>query len=97
MEIDRASQQPVAFEGVEFIRVGNTTKKLKEYPGKERTLWRVFDQVSFEDGVIVEQVNDEDVLLMLDGDYKNSRADIIRDAAGGIRYMRFGSRLRVKQ
>ena len=38
-----------------------------------------------------------DVLLMLDGDYKNSRADIIRDAAGEIRYMRFGSRLRVKQ
>ncbi len=65
LEIDRASQQPVAFEGVGFIRVGNTTKKLKEYPGKERTLWHVFDQVSFEDGVIVEQVNDEDVLLML--------------------------------
>ncbi len=38
-----------------------------------------------------------DVLLVLDGDYKNSRADIIRDAAGEIRYMRFGSRLRVKQ
>ena len=66
LEIDRASRQPVAFEGVEFIRVGNTTKKLKDYPEKERTLWRVFDQVSFEDGVIVEQVNDEDVLLMLD-------------------------------
>ena len=66
LEIDRASRQPVAFEGVEFIRVDDTTKKLKEYPGKERMLWRVFDQVSFEDGVIVEQVNDEDVLLMLD-------------------------------
>ena len=38
-----------------------------------------------------------DVLTMLDGDYKNSRADIIRDAKGDIRYLRFGSRIRVKQ
>ncbi len=38
-----------------------------------------------------------DALMMLDGDYKNSRADIIRDAKGDIRYLRFGSRLRVKQ
>ena len=38
-----------------------------------------------------------DVLMMLDGDYKNSRADIIRDAKGDIRYLRFGSRIRVKQ
>ena len=38
-----------------------------------------------------------DVLMMLDGDYKNSRADFIRDAKGDIRYLRLGSRLRVKQ
>ena len=66
LEVDRASQQPVAFEGVEFIRVGSATKKLKDYPEKERALWRVFDRVSFEDGISAEQVSDEDVLLMLD-------------------------------
>ena len=66
LEIDRASQQPVAFEGIEFIRVGSTTRKLKDYPKKERMLWRVFDRVSFEDGVAAEQVSDEDVLLLLD-------------------------------
>ncbi len=66
LEIDRASRQPVSFRGVEFIRVGSTTRKLKEYPEKERELWRVFDRVSFEDGFAAERVSGEDVLLRLD-------------------------------
>ena len=66
LEIDRASRQPVAFNGVEFIRVGGTTRKLKEYPEKERELWRMFDRVPFEDGVAAERVSGEDVLLRLD-------------------------------
>ena len=66
MEIDRASQHPVAFEGVEFIRVGSSKRKLKDYKEKERALWRVFDRVSFEDGIAAERVRDEDILLGLD-------------------------------
>ena len=66
MEIDRASQHPVAFEGVEFIRVGSSKRKLKDYKEKERALWRVFDRVSFEDGIAAERVSDEDILLKLD-------------------------------
>ena len=66
MKIDRASQHPIAFDGVEFIRVGSTTRKLKDYPEKERALWRVFDRVSFEDGTAAERVSSEDVLLKLD-------------------------------
>ena len=31
LEIDRAAHRPVAFEGVEFIRVGSTKRKLKDY------------------------------------------------------------------
>ncbi len=63
LEIDRASQHPVTFEGVEYIRVGGTTRKLKDYPEKERALWRVFDRVGFEDGIAAERVSDEDVRL----------------------------------
>ena len=37
-----------------------------------------------------------DQLLVLDGDYKDSRADIIRDEDGVIRYLRFGSRINVR-
>ena len=66
LEIDRASLNPVAFDGHEFIRVGSVTKKLREYPEKERDLWRIFDKVSFEEGVAAERVSDEDVLLKLD-------------------------------
>ena len=39
----------------------------------------------------------DDQLLILDGDHKNTRADIIRDDSGEIRYLRFGSRLHVRQ
>ena len=66
LEIDRAAHQPVAFMGVEFIRVGSTKRKLKDYPEKERTLWRIFDQIGFEDGIADERVGGEEVLLSLD-------------------------------
>ena len=66
LEIDRASRQPVSFDGVEFIRVGSTTRRLKDYPEKERELWRIFDRVPFEDGIAVERIGGEEVLLRLD-------------------------------
>ena len=66
LEIESASHQPVAFRGDKFIRVGSVTKKLSEYPQKERSLWHIFALTSFEDGVVTERVNDEDVLLRLD-------------------------------
>ena len=66
LEIDRASRHPVAFGGIEFIRVGSSKKKLKEYPEKERALWRLFDRVSFEDGVAAERIRGEEILLKLD-------------------------------
>jgi CubicO group peptidase (beta-lactamase class C family) len=39
----------------------------------------------------------DDQLMILDGDHKNARADIIRDDSNEIRYLRFGSRLHVRQ
>ena len=66
LEVNPATQQPVAFSGVEFIRVGSTKKKLRDYPEKERALWQVFNTVRFEDGVAAGRMNVEDVLLELD-------------------------------
>ena len=51
---------------MKFIRVGSTKRRLREYPEKERALWRVFDRVSFEDGIAAERVSGEQVLLRLD-------------------------------
>ena len=65
LEIEPASHQPVSFGGEEFIRVGGSTRRLRDYPEKQRTLWRVFDQITFENRVAVEQVSDEDTLHKL--------------------------------
>jgi predicted HTH transcriptional regulator len=56
----------VRFSGQEFIRVGTYKKKLKDFPEKERALWRIFDQTPFEDGIAAERVTDDDVLRLLD-------------------------------
>ena len=66
LEIERAYRQPVQFSGVEYIRVGSYKKKLKEFPEKERALWRLFDKALFEDGIAVDHVRDDEVLRLLD-------------------------------
>lgn len=66
LEIARAARHPVRFSGQEFIRVGTYKKKLKDFPEKERALWRIFDQKPFEDGVAAERATGDDVLRLLD-------------------------------
>ncbi len=66
LEIGRAAGHPVRFSGQEFIRVGSYKKKLKDFPQKERALWRIFDRVPFEEGVAAERVAAEEVLRLLD-------------------------------
>jgi len=66
LEIKRAFLQPVQFQGNEFVRVGSYKKRLKDFPEKERALWRLFDRAPFESGVAAERISDEDVLKLLD-------------------------------
>lgn len=66
LEIGRAFHHPVRFQNQEFIRVGSYKKKLKDFPEKERALWRVFDQTPFEQLSAVEDVASDDVLSLLD-------------------------------
>lgn len=66
LEIARAAGHPVRFSGQEFIRVGTYKKKLRDFPEKERALWRIFDQAPFEDGVATERVPSDEVLRLLD-------------------------------
>lgn len=62
LEIEPASQEPVGFQGNQFIRVGSVKKNIKDHPEKARALWRIFDRASFEDGIAAGQVSDVDVL-----------------------------------
>ena len=66
VDIPRASHRPVQFKGIEYIRIGSYKKKLKDYPEKERELWRIFDVVSFEQHVARELVDASEVLTLLD-------------------------------
>lgn len=66
LEIERAYRQPVQFQGAEFIRVGSYKKRLKDFPEKERALWRIFDRAPFESGIAAERLPAEEVLRLLD-------------------------------
>lgn len=66
LEIGAAFRHPVQFKGTEFIRIGSYKKKLKEFPEKERELWRVFDRVPFEKEIAAENIAAEEVLKLLD-------------------------------
>lgn len=66
LEVSRANYKPVQFSGQEYIRVGTYKKKLKEYPEKERALWRIFDQTPFENLPAAEKLSDGKVLELLD-------------------------------
>lgn len=66
LEICAAFRHPVQFKGTEFIRVGSYKKKLKDFPEKERELWRVFDRTPFEKEIAAEYIPAEEVLRLLD-------------------------------
>ncbi len=53
------------FSGTEYIRVDSYKHKLKDYPGKERALWRLFERTSFEDGLADDGLTDEQVIQLL--------------------------------
>lgn len=66
LEIQRAFRNPVQFKGQEFLRIGSYKKKLKEYPEKERDLWRIFDETPFENGIAAERLSSDEVLRFID-------------------------------
>lgn len=65
LEIPCADKQPIKFSGEEYIRIGTNKKKLKEYPDKERALWRSFDTTPFELRNVKENLLPDDVLQLL--------------------------------
>jgi len=66
LEVPCAVRQPVTFAGVEYIRVGTSKKKLKDYPEKERQLWRAFDTTPLELRTVVSNISEDEVVMLLD-------------------------------
>lgn len=66
LEIAKASNEPTKFSGMEYIRVGSHKKPLKDYPEKERVLWRAFENISFEEEAAIANVEKSEILSLLD-------------------------------
>ncbi len=66
LEIPRAFRHPVQFKKQEFIRVGSYKKKLKDFPEKERELWRTLDRTPFESDIAAEHLAADEVFRLLD-------------------------------
>jgi len=66
IEVPPAPGKPVRFSGVESIRVGSYTKKLRDFPEKERSLWKTFNTTPFENTVAIDHATADDVLAWID-------------------------------
>ncbi len=66
LEINAASHHPVQFKGVEYIRVGSYKKKLKDYQEKEKELWRIFENTTFELIYAQENIEADQILKFID-------------------------------
>lgn len=64
-QIPAADHVPVKFDGVEWVRVGSCTKRLQEFPEKERKLWRSFDKKPFESHLAATMLNGDQVFELL--------------------------------
>lgn len=66
LEIACAARHPVRFNGMDYVRVGSTTKPLRNVPEKERALWRAFDRTRFEAMTCLENMTPDEVFRLLD-------------------------------
>ena len=66
LEIASATQHPVNFRNIEYVRVGQSTEPLTKHPRIAARLWQTLSQTRFEDGIAEERLNDEQVLDKLD-------------------------------
>ena len=62
LEIEPTTQQPVAIQGREYIRVGDVKTELRNHPEKARALWRLSDRRNFEEGVAAERLDGDEIL-----------------------------------
>jgi len=66
--IDPARDRPIKFRGTAYIRIGTYTKKLADYPEKERKIWIKGERVSFEELTSLDNLYAEDAITCLDWD-----------------------------
>lgn len=65
-QISPAIDAPVRFGDTPYIRVGSITKKLQEYPDKQRKIWLNAEKKTFETGLAVSDISEDAVLSEID-------------------------------
>ena len=85
--IEPAYDRPVRFAGTEYIRIGENTKKLAEYPEQERALWLATGRRRFEDAVAKphQQPCSIELLLDIDSFYRLRKEERPRNQAEVMR------------
>ena len=64
--IEPTYDRPVEFKSEPYIRIGENTKKLRDYPQKMRAIWLATGKRRFEDGVAYSHASEKDVFDLLD-------------------------------
>lgn len=66
VSIEPSYDRPVKFSGVAYVRVGESTRSLAEFPDRERALWLATSRRRFEDAIAATNVSAEDAIEKLD-------------------------------
>lgn len=66
LEIPAATSSPLAFDGIPYIRIGEATPKLMEYPERYQKLLECLLPYTWEHGIAKKYVSSDDVLELLD-------------------------------
>ena len=64
--VPSALHRPVRFDNEAFIRIGSHTRRLREFPEKERYLWNLLHSTIFEKEAAIRSIEDNDILRLLD-------------------------------
>lgn len=65
-EVHPCRHTPVRFDDFDYIRVGSYTKKLRDYPEKERALWSILEKAHFESSTAAHELDSDEVLSLID-------------------------------
>ncbi len=65
-EIPANTNEPVKFKNVAYIRIGSITRKLIDFPEKERKIWNTTLSYNFEDDCVAKNLSQDEVLDLLD-------------------------------
>lgn len=69
LEIPAAQREPQRFSDKEYIRIGSTTRELRNYPEKERLLWKRFDSMPYEMSLVRDDLQAGEISYLLDLDH----------------------------